>query len=325
MQPQISTATTRQIIPIQSLTIRYLLARFHFLFSFSFFFSSLFFGPTVQPIHNATDNIAWYRKSRLYFGPVLQVSHSNITMQVQKKQLPPPASARPRAATSTLYFAYGSNLHVAQMAQRCPESVFLGTAVLPGYRWQINQRGVANVVAAPNHFVEGLVFRVGTRDERALDRSEGVSRSLYLKQNLSIIFRPHKRHYNSKSSQLAQILARPLTPEDPSKSTSSELRNAGPDDSEEVEALVYVSEKYNKDGDIREEYIARLGKAAADAVTLGVSRSFVDHVIGPHITSGILETPPPAVAPTLHAPVPASHDPMQIDSTPESKPQRSRL
>lgn len=31
---------------------------------------------------------------------------------------------------SKYYLAYGSNLSVAQMAQRCPDAVYVGTAVL---------------------------------------------------------------------------------------------------------------------------------------------------------------------------------------------------
>ena len=35
---------------------------------------------------------------------------------------------------SKYYLAYGSNLSVAQMAQRCPDAVYVGTAVLTDYR-----------------------------------------------------------------------------------------------------------------------------------------------------------------------------------------------
>src|SRR6478609_7450773 len=83
-----------------------------------------------------------------------------------------PGSRMIRAA-STLYFAYGSNLHLAQMAHRCPGSVFKGKAILDSYRWQINERGVANVVeSGSDHSVEGLLYMIGPKDERTLDRSE---------------------------------------------------------------------------------------------------------------------------------------------------------
>lgn len=35
---------------------------------------------------------------------------------------------------SKYYLAYGSNLSVAQMAQRCPDAVYVGTAVLTDYQ-----------------------------------------------------------------------------------------------------------------------------------------------------------------------------------------------
>jgi hypothetical protein len=112
---------------------------------------------------------------------------------------PPPLQRRPRTQVSplatradserTLYFAYGSNLHVAQMAERCPDSLFMGKATLPGFRWQINQRGVANVVeAGPRLCLEGLVYAVTAADRRALDRSEGVARQFYVPHMLTVEF-----------------------------------------------------------------------------------------------------------------------------------------
>ena len=78
----------------------------------------------------------------------------------------------PRA--QTLYFAYGSNLGLEQMAKRCPESRYIGHARLPDFRWQINERGYANVVPEPGGYVEGLCYLLSPEDEARLDRSEGV-------------------------------------------------------------------------------------------------------------------------------------------------------
>ncbi|KAK3897046.1 hypothetical protein C8A05DRAFT_39411, partial [Staphylotrichum tortipilum] len=211
-------------------------------------------------------------------------------------------TARPLSQSRGLpYFAYGSNLHVAQMAQRCPDSVFLGKGTLPGYRWQINERGVANVVESPNHCVQGLVFFVNPRDERALDRSEGVARSLYLKRSLPIIFEPHPRYANYKSAVLARRLssrvARPSTPDDPTRPrslSSARARPRGPDDSEQIEALVYISDRFKTDGPIRDEYIQRMENAAADALELGVSPAFITDTIRPHL----LPPPSPTYPPT---------------------------
>lgn len=210
---------------------------------------------------------------------------------------------RSREAGSHHYFAYGSNLAVAQMAQRCPESEFVGKATLPAYRWQINQRGVANVVESADHSVEGLLYLVTPMDKRALDRAEGISKAFYEPRFLTVIFEPHRQFAYVKSSGVAQLLAdRQLSasedpeamtkPERPS-SSSGELsakchsEHGQPSSTEQqVEALVYVSENYKDDGQIREEYIIRMKKATSDAVTLGVSQSFVDIVINPWLDPG---------------------------------------
>lgn len=80
----------------------------------------------------------------------------------------------PNHAPETLYFAYGSNLHLEQMAGRCPSSRYIGRAVLESYRWQINQRGYANIVESPGDKVEGLVYLLNEMDAFALDVDEGV-------------------------------------------------------------------------------------------------------------------------------------------------------
>lgn len=85
-----------------------------------------------------------------------------------------------------LYFAYGSNLNVAQMAQRCPSSIFIGKGTLPGYRWFINERGVANIAESPSDYVEGLLFAISEEDEQTLDRNEGVAKDLYQKRLMDI-------------------------------------------------------------------------------------------------------------------------------------------
>ncbi|TGJ80071.1 hypothetical protein E0Z10_g8704 [Xylaria hypoxylon] len=207
----------------------------------------------------------------------------------------------------SLYFAYGSNLYLTQMANRCPASVFKGKAVLSGYRWQINERGVANVVQSIDDSVEGLLYLVNPKDERALDRSEGVAKGFYQKHLLTVTFEPHRQFENRESFEVAQLISQP----EATKETTG-LKSQGPSDvlhqvisknltdqnigesnpnhakkQEEpnlisnVKALVYVSEKYTSDGIIREEYILRMRKAILDAEIMGMSRSFVDKYITP--------------------------------------------
>ena len=79
------------------------------------------------------------------------------------------------------YFAYGSNLWLAQMNSRCPGHSKIGRGVLPGYRWIINTHGYATVVAADNELVHGVVYTLSATDEQNLDAYEEVASGLYQK------------------------------------------------------------------------------------------------------------------------------------------------
>lgn len=80
-----------------------------------------------------------------------------------------------------LYFAYGSNMDVGQLIQRCPAATLGRVSELPGHRLLINSRGVATVVADPSRVVMGLLWLLTAPDVVALDRSEGVAKGLYRK------------------------------------------------------------------------------------------------------------------------------------------------
>lgn len=75
-----------------------------------------------------------------------------------------------------LYIAYGSNLNIVQMANRCPTAKVVGTSVMKG--WQLLFRGArAGAVATVEPFKGGsvpvLVWELTPADEAALDRYEG--------------------------------------------------------------------------------------------------------------------------------------------------------
>lgn len=72
------------------------------------------------------------------------------------------------------YFAYGSNLCVRQMTQRCPEAVNPRPAVLGDHDWLINQRGVATVESCAGNQVHGVLWQLSDQDLAALDSAEGV-------------------------------------------------------------------------------------------------------------------------------------------------------
>jgi phage replication-related protein YjqB (UPF0714/DUF867 family)/gamma-glutamylcyclotransferase (GGCT)/AIG2-like uncharacterized protein YtfP len=72
------------------------------------------------------------------------------------------------------YFAYGSNLSVQQMADRCPDAVDPRRATLADHDWLINERGVATIEPLPGSEVHGVVWQVSDDDLATLDSAEGV-------------------------------------------------------------------------------------------------------------------------------------------------------
>lgn len=87
-----------------------------------------------------------------------------------------------------LYIAYGSNLNLEQMSQRCPTAQVVGTSVMKD--WRLLFRGQhAGAVATVERFCGGsvpiLVWQIQPQDEAALDRYEGWPH-LYRKETLRI-------------------------------------------------------------------------------------------------------------------------------------------
>ncbi len=88
-----------------------------------------------------------------------------------------------------LYFAYGSNINLDQMAQRCPNAEPLGVVVLNGYELQFrgNSRGAGVATIAPKRGgkVYGLLWNITEKCEASLDIYEGYPR-LYTKKQVSV-------------------------------------------------------------------------------------------------------------------------------------------
>ena len=81
---------------------------------------------------------------------------------------------------SKLYFAYGSNLNVEQMAHRCPNAEPLGAAYLPSLR--LIFRGVADIEEGDSEDLLPIgIWSITDKCEKALDIYEGVSSGLYRK------------------------------------------------------------------------------------------------------------------------------------------------
>ena len=83
-----------------------------------------------------------------------------------------------------LYFAYGSNLNLGQMAVRCPQAGVVGKAVLEGYELAF-RRGVLTILPKEGSRVNGLLWRVNAWDELTLDRYEGYP-TFYYKETMNV-------------------------------------------------------------------------------------------------------------------------------------------
>ena len=91
-----------------------------------------------------------------------------------------------RPFVTRLYFAYGSNMSVAQMRRRCPGARPLGIGKLVGWRFAINARGTATVVPRADAQVWGVLWRLTGRHLATLDTFEGLARRRYVRRSLRI-------------------------------------------------------------------------------------------------------------------------------------------
>jgi len=92
------------------------------------------------------------------------------------------------AQKTNLYVAYGSNLHLGQMAHRCPTAKVVGASTLKGRRLLFRGgRGgaVATVEPQVGGSVPVLVWEIQPKDEEALDRYEGFPH-FYRKEKIKI-------------------------------------------------------------------------------------------------------------------------------------------
>jgi hypothetical protein len=85
------------------------------------------------------------------------------------------------------YFAYASNMDIAQMAERCPGARIIDGAVLAGMKFVITAKGYANVVPDPDHTVFGILWDLPQADEESMDRYEGVRPGLYRKEEIEVV------------------------------------------------------------------------------------------------------------------------------------------
>jgi hypothetical protein len=84
------------------------------------------------------------------------------------------------------YFAYGSNMIVATMRQRCPTARFEGVAWLRDYRFRIVRSGYASLLWEQGAVVYGVLWSISPRDERSLDAYEEIAAGLYHRTYITV-------------------------------------------------------------------------------------------------------------------------------------------
>ena len=77
---------------------------------------------------------------------------------------------------NTLYFAYGSNINLDQMAYRCPDASVVGPVMLENYELLFRRGGFATIAPKEGESVTGLLWSITPGCERSLDRYEGYPR-----------------------------------------------------------------------------------------------------------------------------------------------------
>ncbi|KAI1740848.1 hypothetical protein F4680DRAFT_87377 [Xylaria scruposa] len=187
-----------------------------------------------------------------------------------------PSPRRVPRTPRQLYFAYGSNLWMKQMATRCPNSYYVGRALLPDYRWQINERGYANIVPASGFTVHGLVYELGAGDEARLDRSEGVFSGAYSKAYLPIVV-----HLASAALQMpTQSLVQNGGPKPVIVEAQKQMTYVGSSEAYLCpNVLVYISYDFIRRGRPRDSYIDRMNSGIGDATAMGVPPDYFDNTI----------------------------------------------
>lgn len=86
------------------------------------------------------------------------------------------------------YLAYGSNLSIGQMVQRCPHAIYVGKATIPGYQLLFKGSMTGSYLTVEKKegsSVPVVVWKITEYDEARLDRYEGYP-SFYYKETMNV-------------------------------------------------------------------------------------------------------------------------------------------
>jgi len=77
-----------------------------------------------------------------------------------------------------LHFAYGSNMSRSHMAVRCPQALALGTAVLAGWRFVVEELAAAGLEAHGAEPADAAATRTRAANMRRAIVKDGIERLL---------------------------------------------------------------------------------------------------------------------------------------------------
>lgn len=85
-----------------------------------------------------------------------------------------------------VYAAYGSNMNILQMENRCPAAERICTGILKDYQLEFRGGGVATIIPEKGAEVPVVLWNITKGCEKVLDIYEGYPR-LYIKKEIPII------------------------------------------------------------------------------------------------------------------------------------------
>ena len=100
-----------------------------------------------------------------------------------------------RPGKKYLYFAYGSNINMKQMAMRCPDSVPMFKATLHNAKMLFRCYADVEYEQKKRAFVKGVVYEITKDCMKALDRYEGYPR--FYKKVKCIVQGPYDKYYEA--------------------------------------------------------------------------------------------------------------------------------
>jgi gamma-glutamylcyclotransferase len=188
------------------------------------------------------------------------------------------------APPGTLFFGYGSNLWHTQVEQRFPSAKFVGIARLRHWRWQINEKRMANMVEMPaapysprtakwlgplfssedlredNERVYGMVWQLDDEAERLMHRA---ARPGQVRQTAGVELWVRKETDKGKKLNLLKGAKR-------------------------TNVVFYVDREHTTDAEqaCTGGYAYKIQQGVADALAEGVPQGYVDKCIKPFLTLG---------------------------------------